>query len=209
MTVWFKNVVAPNRRFLDGWRPIQGQFLNAVDDPANAAIQVFLLRCPDRQVGKTVLMLNLLNRECVRCGGITGLYVAPTYQIARQVGWEGPDGLLAWLPAIPFLRVDHRAMMVSYPNGSTLRVVGCGYVEDVARGYGFTVTALDQAELMPESIWRRWLLPGLLASPGSRAFIVYDPDVDSWVAQVTSEMPFVIVCWPEMGTTRSIVHGPA
>jgi hypothetical protein len=113
-----------------------------------------------RRARKTTLAMNLLIRECYRLPLSKFVYVAPTKVMARNIVWDDPVMLRAYLPDKREMRWDlnEQKMMVRFANGSVLQLGGSDD-PDSLRGIDAVGLVLDEWSLHKIVVWTEIFRP--------------------------------------------------
>lgn len=129
-----------------------------------------------RRWGKTRLAMTCITTASATPGSLVW-YVAPTYQMARDIMW---DELKAAVPREWMARPPHESRMVIYlRNGARIQLKGADK-PDTLRGVGLTFVVVDEAQDIKETTWSEVLLP-TLASTNGRALIIGTPKAYNWL----------------------------
>ena len=130
-----------------------------------------------RRVGKSLMALHELIRHCITVPKAVGWWVAPTIQMAREVGWE--EFLFLKDILNPGIITCHDTLMrVRFTNGSVMYFKG-GDNEKSLRGRGLTMVVIDEAAFISEEIWTRAILPALADKQG-KALLISTPNGRNW-----------------------------
>ena len=148
-------------------RAPQGAVLN---DPTRFRILV-----AGRRFGKTYTSVaELLVKGVGRPG--TYWYVAPTYRMAKELGW----GLLKKMtPTRWVANKNETDMRIELVNGSTIELKGADY-PDALRGRSLTGVVLDEAAVMKAEVWFEVIRPALADQQGWALFITTPKGTASW-----------------------------
>jgi hypothetical protein len=129
----------------------------------------FRVLCAGRRFGKSVLAIREL-AKFARHDNKKVLYVAPTYQMCRNIVW-GP--LKTKLRELNWIKkVNESRLEIQLVNGSTIMLRGADN-PDSLRGMGVSFICIDEvADIKPEA-WTEVLRPSLSAEspPGSALFV--------------------------------------
>jgi len=129
----------------------------------------FRVLCAGRRFGKSVLAIREL-AKFARHDNKKVLYVAPTYQMCRNIVW-GP--LKAKLRELNWVKkVNEARLEIHLVNGSVIMLRGADN-PDSLRGMGVSFICIDEvADIKPEA-WTEVLRPSLSAEspPGSALFV--------------------------------------
>lgn len=142
--------MVPNSRFCEGITPWQYEFCQAYD---SELYRFFVLEWARRH-RKTTAAINLLIRECVERSRTISTYVAPYLAQAREIVWDDPEMLFAYLPSQHEIRWEKNEskLHIRFANGSLFRVVGADKI-DRRRGLNTHRLVLDEWASMKQSIW--------------------------------------------------------
>lgn len=154
----------PNERFCNSMTPWQLHCLKAFD----AGMWRFAMLEWARRHRKTTLLINLLNREACRYENRKYVYIAPTDVAARNIVWDDPNMLRAYLPDPTEMawKLNEVRMTVHYGNGSVLKIGGSDK-PDALRGIDADGAGVDEwAQCQPE-VWTEILRP-IVAAPARR-----------------------------------------
>lgn len=103
-------------------------------------------------------------------------YVAPTYQMARDILW---DDLKDAIPAAYIKRINETRMTIYLINGSRIHLKGADK-PDSLRGVGLNFLVIDEAQDIDVDAWEKVLRP-TLATTGGRAIIIGTPKSFNWL----------------------------
>ncbi|WP_456868310.1 phage terminase large subunit [Galbibacter sp. BG1] len=103
-------------------------------------------------------------------------YVAPTYQMARDILW---DDLKNSIPAKWIKRVNETRMTIHLINGSKIMLKGADK-PDSLRGVGINFLVIDEAQDVKEETWETVLRP-TLATTGGRVIFIGTPKSFNWL----------------------------
>ncbi len=131
-----------------------------------------------RRWGKTQISKIALIKAAASRKGQLCWYVAPTYQMARQILWEDlkrsiPRSLIA--PN----GINETRMTIRLVNGSRIELKGADN-PDTLRGVGINFLVLDEAQDMKEDTWKTVLRP-TLASTGGQVIFIGTPKAFNWL----------------------------
>lgn len=99
-----------------------------------------------RRARKTTLGLNLLLREAMRHENHTYRHIFPTRAEAKEVIWDDPDMLLAYLPdkkLVPW-KLNTQSLSVKFANGSRYVLHGSDQTQETKRGFNCHGAVLDE-----------------------------------------------------------------
>lgn len=94
-------------------------------------------------------------------------YVAPTYQMARDIMW---DDLKASVPKKWVKKIYENRMVIYLVNGSRIHLKGADK-PDSLRGVGLNFVVIDEAQDIKEDTWEKVLMPTLATTNGNAIFI--------------------------------------
>ncbi len=94
-------------------------------------------------------------------------YVAPTYQMARDILW---DELKASVPRAWVVKINETRMTIRLINGSRIMLKGADK-PDTLRGVGLNFVVVDEAQDIKEETWEMVLQPTLATTHGQAVFI--------------------------------------
>ena len=177
----------PNELFQSGLHRHQRELLDAFDDRRREGVvlgQQFFAEW-HRRARKTTLALNLCIREAYRFPRGKYVYVAPTQVQARNIIWNDPNMLTAYLPDKREMnwRLNSTEMLVTFENGSILKIGGADE-PDSWRGTDFVGIVLDEWSLMKAWLWGEIVEPVLSSDmlphiqkhqPFRWVFFIYTP----------------------------------
>jgi hypothetical protein len=124
------------------------------------------------QISKIALIKAAVSRKNQLCW-----YVAPTYQMARQILWED---LKRSIPKklIVYNGINETRMTIKLINGSRIELKGADN-PDSLRGVGINFLVLDEAQDMRPEVWEEVLRP-TLASTGGQVIFIGTPKSFNW-----------------------------
>lgn len=132
-----------------------------------------------RRWGKTqISRVSLITAACNKSNQIVW-YVAPTYQMARDIMWEE---LKSSLPKAWVRKINETRMVIYLINGSRIHMKGADK-PDTLRGVGLHFLVIDEAQDIAADAWWMVLSP-TLASTGGRALIIGTPKSYNWLYDV-------------------------
>lgn len=103
-------------------------------------------------------------------------YVAPTYQMARDILW---DDLKNSIPDKWIKRMNETRMTIHLINGSKIMLKGADK-PDSLRGVGIHFLVIDEAQDVKEETWEKVLRP-TLATTGGRVIFIGTPKSFNWL----------------------------
>lgn len=130
-----------------------------------------------RRVGKSKMALQEMVKHCLEVPKAVAWWVAPTYAMAREVGWEE---FLAYKGQLEpgIVKIHETNQTVRFRNGSIMQFKG-GDSEHSLRGRGLTFLVIDEAAFVDELVWTRALRPAL-ADKNGRALLISTPNGRNW-----------------------------
>jgi len=143
----------PIKQFLDGMHKHQKAVFRAFD---GGKCNYFILEWARRH-RKTTLAINLLIRECFKNPNSKYVYIAPTQVMARNIVWDDPNMLRAYLPN-GVCDLNEQKMLVKFPNGSMLKIGGSDN-PDSLRGIDAIGVVFDEWALIKENTWTEIFRP--------------------------------------------------
>jgi len=152
----------PNDAFIAGAHRHQRVLFNAFDRrrySRTIAPQTFMAEW-HRRCRKTTVALNLCIREACRFPNGKYGFIAPTQVMARNILWDDPNMLRAYLPNKREMdwKLNEQKMLVTFANGSLLKIGGSDE-PDSWRGVDFIGVVCDEFALMKENLWTEILRP--------------------------------------------------
>lgn len=130
-----------------------------------------------RRVGKSKMALMELVKHCIQNPGADAWWVAPTFSMAREIGWEEFQDYKEDLG--PIVHSVHETLLrVKFKNGSTIHFKGADS-ERSLRGRGLTYLVIDEAAFIDPLVWTRALYPALTDKKG-KALLVSTPNGRNW-----------------------------
>lgn len=103
-------------------------------------------------------------------------YVAPTYQMARDIMW---DDLKGSIPRAWCKKINETRMVIYLINGSRIHLKGADK-PDTLRGVGLHFVVIDEAQDIKEETWEMVLQP-TLATTNGRALFIGTPKSYNWL----------------------------
>lgn len=120
-----------------------------------------------RRWGKTqVSKISLVKKAAMKRNQLVW-YVAPTYQMARDIMW---DDLKASIPRAWIRKINETRMTIHLVNGSRIHLKGADK-PDSLRGVGLHFVVIDEAQDIKEETWEMVLQPTLATTNGQAIFI--------------------------------------
>jgi phage terminase large subunit len=122
-----------------------------------------------RRAGKTVLAINELIRQIVKCPhpNPRGHYVAPTYNQAKRIAWQYLKEFTRPIPGVAYNESELRLIM---PGGREIQLLG-GESYDRHRGIYSDYAILDEYAQMHPQFWGEVFRPALSDREGGAIFI--------------------------------------
>ena len=129
----------------------------------------FAVLVAHRRMGKTVLAVNHLIKRALTDGKERGFYayVAPFRTQAEQIAW---GYLQHFTEPIPFVKKNEQKLMLTLPNGASIRIFGADN-PDSLRGLYFDGVILDEVAQMRTEVWGEIIRPALADRKGWAVFI--------------------------------------
>ena len=136
----------------------------------------FKVVCAGRRFGKSVLAIRELARVA-RTPDSKVMYVAPTYQMCRNIVWSPLKNKLRDLNWIK--KVNESRLEIILRNNSIIMLRGADS-PDSLRGIGLNATVIDEvADVKPE-VWTEVLRPTLSDKSGTALFLGTPKGVGNW-----------------------------
>lgn len=131
--------------------------------------QRFACLVKHRRAGKTVAVVNDLQRDCLNCTRPNPrvAYIAPLYKQAKQVAW---DYAKMFSRDIPGIKVNESELRIDYPHGGRFQLFGADNY-DAMRGMYFDAVGLDEPADFPVNAWPMVIRPTLSDRKGRATFI--------------------------------------
>ena len=120
-----------------------------------------------RRAGKTVAVLNHLQRDALKTPNSRFAYIAPFYKQAKNIAW---DLLKHYARPIPGVQFNESELSVKYPNGSKLQLYGADN-PDSLRGIALWGVAFDEYSQQPSNIFTEIIRPALADHQGYAIWI--------------------------------------
>jgi phage terminase large subunit len=120
-----------------------------------------------RRAGKTVAVLNHLQRDALTTPDSRFAYIAPFYKQAKNIAW---DLLKHYARPIPNVRFNESELSVTYPNSSKLQLYGADN-PDSLRGIALWGVAFDEYSQQPSNIFTEIIRPALADHQGYAIWI--------------------------------------
>ena len=136
----------------------------------------FKVVCAGRRFGKSVLALRTI-AEVARHPDSKVMYVAPTYQMCRNIVWGPLKNKLRDLNWIK--KVNESRLEIILRNNSLIMLRGAD-APDSLRGIGLNAAIIDEvADIKPE-VWTEVLRPTLSDKSGIAMFLGTPKGVGNW-----------------------------
>ena len=129
-----------------------------------------------RRWGKTVLSKVSLITAAAAKPRQRVWYVAPTYQMARDIMW---DDLKSSIPREWIRKVNETRMQITLMNGSIIHLKGADK-PDTLRGVGLHFVVIDEAQDIKAETWEEVLQP-TLATTNGHALFIGTPKAFNWL----------------------------
>ncbi len=144
-------------------RPLQRQIHDALDRHR------FSVAVCHRRFGKTVLAINHLIRESIRCPRERPrhAYIAPTYRQGKSIAW---DYLKHYAGVIPQTTFNEQELRADLPGGRRIQIFGADN-PDALRGIYLDGVVLDEYALMQARVFPEVIRPALADREGWALFI--------------------------------------
>ena len=120
-----------------------------------------------RRAGKTVAIVNQLQKDALITPESKYAYICPTYKQAKAVAW---DIFKKYSEDIPNIKYNENELTVIYPNGSKIVLLGSDNVHSL-RGIGLWGVAMDEYAQQPSNLWTEVILPTLADHDGYAIFL--------------------------------------
>lgn len=120
-----------------------------------------------RRAGKTVAVLNHLQRDALKTPDSRFACIAPFYKQAKNIAW---DLLKHYAAPIPGAQFNESELSVKYPNGSKLSLYGADN-PDSLRGIALWGVAFDEYSQQPSNIFTEIIRPALADHAGYAIWI--------------------------------------
>lgn len=113
-----------------------------------------------RRARKTTAAINMLIKEACRLPKSKYVYIAPTQVMARNIVWDDPNMLRAYLPDMREIgwKRNEQKMLVEFANGSMIKFGGSDE-PDSLRGIDAIGVVPDEWSLIKESTWTEIFRP--------------------------------------------------
>lgn len=127
----------------------------------------FKVVCAGRRWGKSRVSIALLLKAAIRAPKQRVWYIAPTYQMARQILW---DDLQEELPRRWIKKKNDTTMTIVLRNGSEIALKGADK-PDTLRGVALHYVVLDEFQDMKPDTWYKVIRPTLSSTRGEALII--------------------------------------
>ena len=129
----------------------------------------FRVLCAGRRFGKSVLAIREL-AKFARIGNRKVMYVAPTYQMCRNIVWGDLKKKLSGLNWVR--KINESRLEIELMNGSVIMLRGADNYDSL-RGTGLDFLVMDEVADIKGEAWTEVLRPTLSAQnpPGSALFV--------------------------------------
>ncbi|MCJ8600998.1 phage terminase large subunit [Klebsiella pneumoniae] len=127
----------------------------------------FKVVCAGRRWGKSRVSIALLLKAAIRASKQRVWYIAPTYQMARQILW---DDLQEALPRRWIKKKNDTTMTIVLRNGSEIALKGADK-PDTLRGVALHFVVLDEFQDMKADTWYKVIRPTLSSTKGEALII--------------------------------------
>ncbi len=148
-----------------------------------------------RRVGKSVCFLQEAVRHCLSNENAMVFWVAPTYNAAKEIGFDEFVKIAEILkPAIH--TIHHTRLKIVFKNGATIYFKGSDN-PDSLRGRGLTLAILDEAAFIKKEVWTKIIRPALSDKNG-KALIGSTPNGFNWFKDIyeTTSSNWAKFLWP-------------
>lgn len=157
----------PNETFCKGMHEHQIDLFAAFDQRLKAGVRIpgMFMEEWHRRCRKTTAAINLKVREACRTPRSKYVYVAPTQVMARNIVWDDPNMLRAYLPDKREMdwKLNEQKMLVTFENKSTIKIGGSDE-PDSLRGIDAVGVTFDEWSLIKENTWLEIFRP-IVAGP--------------------------------------------
>lgn len=120
-----------------------------------------------RRAGKTVAIVNQLQKDALIVPESKYAYICPTYKQAKAVAW---DIFKKYSQAIPNIKYNENELTITYPNKSKIVLLGSDNTQSL-RGIGLWGVAMDEYAQQPSNLWTEIILPTLADHDGYAIFL--------------------------------------
>lgn len=102
-----------------------------------------------RRAGKTVAVVNHLQRSALQTPNSSYAYIAPTYKQAKRIAWEMFKKYSRNIPGISY---NESELIIKYPNGSLIYLFGSDSVDSL-RGIALWGGVQDESSQQPSNLF--------------------------------------------------------
>lgn len=127
----------------------------------------FKVVCAGRRWGKSMLSISLITKYAMKARRQRVWYIAPTYQMARQILW---DELKQTINDRYVLKTNDTTMTMILKNGSEIALKGADK-PDTLRGVALHFVVLDEFQDMKPETWTKVIRPTLSSTRGGALII--------------------------------------
>jgi len=135
-----------------------------------------------RRVGKSFSLLQEAVRHCLMTSNRFVYWIAPTYNAAKEIGFDEFVSSLSLVLAPAIHTIHHTRLKVVFKNGSVLYFKGSDN-PDSLRGRGLTLAILDEAAFIKHEVWSKIIRPALSDKNGS-AIVGSTPNGFNWFKDI-------------------------
>ena len=136
----------------------------------------FRVLCAGRRFGKSVLAIREI-AKCAREPDKRVMYIAPTYQMCRNIVWTPLKNKLRELNWIK--KINESRLEITLTNNSLIMLRGADN-PDSLRGIGLDLAILDEVQDVKAQTWSEVLRPTLADKGGSALFTGTPKGVGNW-----------------------------
>lgn len=171
-----------NQQFNEGMTIYQRQLFAAFDQLIRSKVRrphFFDLEW-HRRARKTTGLINLQIKEACRIPNSKHVYIAPTQVMARNIVWDDPNMLRAYLPDKREMdwKMNEQRMLITFENQSMYKIGGSDE-PDSLRGIDAISVVKDEWALCKENVWSEIFRP-IITGPLPPQLDKYD--VFRWAA---------------------------
>lgn len=135
-----------------------------------------------RRWGKTQVAKTALIKAATERSNALVWYVMPTYAMAKQVMWQGKEGLKAAIPRAWIRKIHETRMEIELRNGSRIMLKGADK-PDTLRGVGLDFIVIDECQDIKPDTWSLVLQP-TIATTGGRVLFIGTPKAYNWLYDI-------------------------
>lgn len=128
-----------------------------------------------RRFGKTVLALAWLIKKADEKENTTNWYIAPNYQMAKNIAWRQLKRMLEDHP----VKTNEAELTIEFPNGAVIQLKS-GENPDSLRGSSLYSAVLDEAGFMVKEVWMDSISPATSDQQAPVLFISSPPNNYNW-----------------------------